>query len=307
MKKSSTWFISCCARFMLSIGLLAGCGGSPDPPDASGSEDAAARFGRETSALTVMTFNIRYDNPDDGRHAWPNRRDHLVSLIKFYRPDLLGVQEALHGQMQDLADRLPSYEWFGRGRGANPTDGEYSAVFYRPDRLELLDHQTFWLSPTPDEPESVGWDAALPRIVTWGRLTDRATGATFYHFNTHLDHEGDTARARSVELIAERIGAVEGNHPVILTGDFNFTPDERPYRILSARLQDAKRASEARHFGPDGTYGGFEVSGEMGPRIDYIWTTDQVEVLRHGTITDHRLGDYPSDHLPVLAVVLGKE
>lgn len=275
---------------LLAVSLLGACGGPTGERD-------------EASSLTVMTFNIRYDNPDDGRHAWPNRRERVANLIRFYRPDLLGVQEALDGQMEDLAERLPEYEWFGRGRNAEPTDGEYSAVFYRTDRLELLEHDTFWLSLTPDEAASVGWDAALPRIVTWGRLQDRRTGNAFYHFNTHFDHRGDTARLRSAELIAGRIEALERDLPVVLTGDLNFTPRDPPYQALSAVLRDARRSAEDGHFGPDETFSGFEVDSEPGPRIDYVWTTPDVRVLRSATLTAHVHGDNPSDHRPVVAVV----
>lgn len=281
---------------LLGAALIAGCG------DSTGGSSSDAEISGTATSLTVMTFNIRYDNPDDGRHAWPNRRDRVANLIRFYRPDLVGVQEALHGQMEDLRTRLPGYDWFGRGRGEDAQSGEYSAIFYRTDRLELHESETFWLSPTPSEPASVGWDAALPRIVTWGRLTDQRTGNTFYHYNTHFDHEGDTARARSAELLAERIEALEKDLPLVMTGDFNFTPDEPPYETLSDVLQDAAQVSRV-HYGPEGTYSGFEVSDELGGRIDYVWTTPGIDVLRSATLTHQRNGDYPSDHLPVVAVI----
>lgn len=284
----------------LVIAALGGCGGSSGEADSG--ESTGTVFER-ASSLAVMSFNIRFDNPDDGEHAWPNRRERVAELIRFYRPDLLGVQEALSGQMSDLKDDLPEYDWFGRGRQADPEEGEFAAVFYRPGRLELLEDGTFWLSPTPDEPASVGWDAALPRIVTWGRLRDRRTGRTFYHFNTHFDHQGDTARARSAELMARRVGDREQDLPAVVTGDFNFTPDEQPYETLSSVLQDAATSAEQGHFGMEGTSpSGFEVSDAALPRIDYVWTTSDVRVIRSATLSHHFQGDYPSDHLPVVAV-----
>lgn len=289
------------ASSLLVLGALACAGPSGESPGGASSE--AVRAAGQDSTLTVMSFNIRYDNPDDAPHDWPNRRDRVARIVRFYSPDLLGLQEALHGQMEDLEERLPEYEWFGRGRQAEPEEGEYAAVFYRPERLELLESDTFWLSPTPDEPASVGWDAALPRIVTWGRLRDRRTGRVFYHFNTHFDHEGDTARLESAELLARRIGDRDDPLPALITGDFNFTPDDPPYPALAESLKDAVRASDL-HVGPEGTSPpGFEVTAEPIPRIDYVWTTPDVRVLRTTTLSTHIQGAYPSDHLPVMAVV----
>jgi endonuclease/exonuclease/phosphatase family metal-dependent hydrolase len=253
-------------------------------------------------ALNVMSFNIRYNNPDDGEHAWPHRRDRVASVIRFHQADVAGLQEALIGQIRDLEQRLPDYTWVGVGRADGEEGGEFSPIFYRPDRLELLEHDTFWLSETPDVAGGQSWDAALPRIVTWARFRDRQTDQTFYHFNTHFDHRGEQARLESARLITQRIDSLAGDVPTVVTGDFNVTPDAPPYAHLADALTDAYTAVETPH-GPPGTYFGFEVTEEEGRRIDYVFTANEVTVQRFGTITDQWRGDYPSDHLPVLAEV----
>ena len=249
-----------------------------------------------------MSFNIRYNNPDDGEHAWPNRADRVASVIRFHEADVAGLQEALIGQIRDLEPRLPGYAWVGVGRDDGEESGEFSPIFYRTDRLELLGNDTFWLSETPDTPGSQSWDAALPRIVTWARFRDRQTDRTFYHFNTHFDHRGEQARLESARLITQRVDSLAGDAPTVVTGDFNVTPEAAPYAHLAEALTDAYTAVDAPH-GPPGTYSSFEVGGEEGRRIDYVFTTNGVSVERFGTLTDQWDGDYPSDHLPVLAEV----
>jgi endonuclease/exonuclease/phosphatase family metal-dependent hydrolase len=277
---------------LCAAALLSGCGSTSGKPHPT-----------EEHSFQVMSFNIRYNNPDDGIHAWPNRRNRVAALIRFHETDLLGVQEALKGQIDDLDRRLPNFDWFGVGRGDEADQGEFSAIFYRSNRFELLHHDTFWLSPTPEVPGSQGWDAALPRIVTWGEFRDRRTGSRFYHFNTHFDHRGETARLRSAELLTTRIDSIADTTTTLVTGDFNLTDDSKPYEILTRSLKDTHHTSITDHYGPQSTYYGFELSEEPGPRIDYIFGKNGVTTLRHGTLTDNWQGAYPSDHLPVLAEV----
>ena len=267
---------------------------------------AGARTSAEQQALRVMTYNIRYNTPADGGNAWPHRKDMVASMIRFHRPDLVGLQEALRGQNTDLAQRLSNYEWFGVGRADGQTEGEYNSIFYRDDRLELLDHDTFWLSENPEEPGSMGWDAACPRIVTWARFRDRVTGGVFYHFNTHFDHRGQQARRESARLLRSRIGDIAADVPAVVTGDFNCTEKSRPYRVLveageEARLHDTVKCTGQPHHGPKATYSGFDPADAPSRRIDYVFVTNRWQVIRHGTLSDRWNGRYPSDHLPVLA------
>lgn len=289
------------------LGIVVGCGG------ASARTTGASQAQPETQAPTpvpfrVMSFNLRFDHPPDGEHAWPNRRDRVAALIRFHHPDLLGVQEALPHQVTELEERLDGYGWFGAGR-EGPAGGETSAIFYRRSRFELLEEATLWLSPTPEIP-SLGWDARHNRVVTWGKLRDRRTGHAIFLFNTHFDHVGVEARKQSASLLVERIRSLRGDSPAILTGDFNAEPDSEPYALVAAALRDARAVSAEGHYGPDGTASdaaAFAVRTEPLRRIDYIFVTEELDVLRHGAISQHERGIYPSDHLPVVAdVVVGE-
>lgn len=270
-----------------------------------------AAYGAAPDAtVRVMTFNLRYDTPNDGPNAWPHRKDLAASMIRLHRADLVGVQEALRHQLDDLTQRLPGYAWVGVGRADGREGGEYSAILYRTDRFELLDSGTFWLSETPAVPGSKSWDAAIERIATWARFTDRETGKTFFHFNTHFDHIGAEARAESAKLILQRIADIAGARPVVLTGDFNATDASEPYRVLTGAapggplaLRDALHASEHGHHGPTSTWNGFEAV-QPGQRIDYVFTSEGVRVRQHAALIDTWDGRFPSDHLPVLAEIV---
>ena len=274
----------------------------------------AAAFGPRGTAqadqLRVMTFNIRFNNPDDGFNAWPHRRELAASMIRYHDADVVGLQEALYSQLEDLTDMLPGYAWYGVSRddGSSEPDspGEFAAILYRADRLERLDGGNFWLSPTPEVAGSVGWDAALTRIATWCRFRDKRSDREFYHFNTHFDHVGQQAREESARLILRQVAAVaEEALPVILTGDFNCVPTDAPYRVLTEEeaLRDALLVSTLPHHGPRSTWSGFSFPGQPGRRIDYIFVNDRVEVIRHATLAESWSGRFPSDHLPVLAEI----
>lgn len=251
--------------------------------------------------LRVISYNIRYNNPGDGINAWPERRARVAALLRFHDADLIGVQEALAGQIADLDAALPRHAWLGVGRDDGDTTGEYSAIFYRTDRLELLDEGTFWLSPTPSVPGSRGWDAAITRIATWARFRDLQSGTAFVHLNTHFDHVGTEARTESARLIVEWLGVVDGTTPVVVTGDFNAAPDSPPYEVLTTALRDARVASEQEPYGPGGTFSSFDVTRPLGPRIDYVFVRGPVQVVQQATLTESTEARYPSDHLPVLA------
>lgn len=265
----------------------------------------------QEAALNVMTFNIRYPNPDDGFNYWPKRKELAASMIRFHEADIVGLQEAFRSQLDDLTGMLPGYEWFGLcrtdGSTAPDPDNEFSAILFRTDRLERLDGATFWLSPTPDEVASKGWDAALPRIVTWAKFRERSTGRAFYHFNTHFDHRGEQARVESARLLVRKVAEIAGNEPVVITGDFNTTETSEPYQLLTDRsnksaLTDALTVSETPHHGPMGTWtNSFQFPGVPGRRIDFVFIKNQVQVLKHANLSDSWSGRLPSDHLPVLA------
>ncbi|HEY3283927.1 MAG TPA: endonuclease/exonuclease/phosphatase family protein [Armatimonadota bacterium] len=252
-------------------------------------------------SLRVMTYNLRFNNPQDGPNAWPNRKAMVASMIRFHLADLVGIQEGLRGQLDELQALLPEFGWYGVGRDDGVDKGEFSAIFYRKDRLKLLEHGTFWLSQTPDVPGSKGWDAAITRIVTWAKFRDKSARRTFIHFNTHFDHMGNIARAESARLLLRRAEEQPSDMPVIVTGDLNATPDSEPYKLLaSGSLKDTKQLSLNGHLGPTDTFQGFKTLGTEGP-IDHIFVRGPFRVLQHGTLSDTWDGRWPSDHCPVLA------
>ncbi|MCC5908203.1 MAG: endonuclease/exonuclease/phosphatase family protein [Balneolaceae bacterium] len=260
--------------------------------------------------MRVMSFNIRFDNPDDGPNAWPHRKDFVASMFRFHQNDLVGTQEGLNNQLKELDEMLPEFDWVGIGRDAGDERGEFCAIYYRTERFDLLEDGTFWLSETPDEPGSQGWDAALPRIVTWARLFDKKNDRSFIVFNTHFDHRGQEARRKSSELILEKVAELADGDPVIVMGDLNAVEDQDPYRVLAEpdlgpveiELFDGYYHSRFGHHGPTSTWNGFR---EIVPdrRIDYIFTDAGFSFVQHGILADIRDGHFPSDHLPVVADV----
>jgi endonuclease/exonuclease/phosphatase family metal-dependent hydrolase len=253
--------------------------------------------------LRVMTFNVRFPAKGDGENIWEKRRDLLVATVREKAPDVMGAQELFYEQGEYIVERLPEYAWFGVSRRGN-RDDEHMGVFYRKEKLRLVESGNFWLSETPEAPGSIAWDMSLPRMVTWGLFEIRASARRFYFYNTHFAHrrQDDEARLRSARLIDERLARLPDNALVILTGDFNTTPESDPYRVLTGRLRDAWRAA-AKPAGPEGTFHGF--SGKPGAgRIDWIlYRPDQIRVLEVETVTRNDAGRYPSDHFPVFAVL----
>lgn len=265
----------------------------------------------QTDAFNIMTFNIRLSTPNDGFNYWPNRKDLVASMIRYHEVDIVGVQEAFRSQLDDLMQLLPGYKWVGLCRTDGTTtpdpDNEFSAILYRPDRFEILEQATFWLSENPEKVGSKGWDAAITRIVTWAHFEDRKTGKRFYHFNTHFDHVGKKARAESARLIKTKIAEIAKDVPVVLTGDFNCVETDEPYLVLTDKkdalpLRDALLISKMPHHGPLGTWtNSFQFPGVPGRRIDFIFVNNNVTVLKHAILSDSWSGRLPSDHLPVLA------
>ncbi|MBI5280742.1 MAG: endonuclease/exonuclease/phosphatase family protein [Candidatus Solibacter usitatus] len=251
--------------------------------------------------LRVMTFNVRLPLASDGPDAWPFRRDLLVDTVRAKAPDLMGTQELFHEQGLYIAENLPDYAWFGVSRRGNQQD-EFMGVFYRKDRLTLLDSGNFWLSETPERPGSISWNMSLPRMVTWGLFQVNGAATRFLYLNTHLAHRDidEAARQKSLRLIACRIGLYDEAMPIVLTGDFNTPAGGASYGILSPLLKDAWNHAAART-GPEGTFHGFK--GKPGPhRIDWIMFRAPWQVKSAESITGNRDGRYPSDHFPVLAV-----
>ena len=253
--------------------------------------------------INLMTFNIRYNNESDGINKWDNRKDRAAEMVKFYDISICGMQEALIGQINDLQERLPEYAHFGLGRDDGIEKGEFSPIFYNKSKLKVLKQETFWLSETPDKP-SKGWDANLPRIVTWGYFLDLQTKKKFYVFNTHYDHIGKIARAESSKLLLKKIKEIAGETPLFLMGDFNATPSDEPITIIAETLFETSALSLTPHFGPESTFNGFKAKEQENRKIDHIFVNNKnIKVLKHATLSNTWAGLFASDHHPVMTTI----
>ena len=256
------------------------------------------------TSLSVMTFNMRYDNPEDGQNNWRFRRERIAGVIKAQEVDVLGTQELLSNQFDDLSGLLTGYQGVGVGRLDGAESGEYCAVFFRKDRFTLLDSGTFWLSETPEVVGSLGWDGACERIATWVVLRDR-DGRELFFIDTHLDHVGQVARDEGVSLLMKRIETLSGGRPVILTGDFNSEPGSSVVAHVQKDgvLRDAK-AIAAQRSGTDWSFSDFgQIPEAERPLLDYIFVSGDIEAVRYEVLPDTFDGGYVSDHAPVMAVV----
>lgn len=266
------------------------------------------------SILRVATYNIRFDNPADP-FPWQARRHGLATLMLELGADVFGLQEVLEHQLSDLERSLPAYAHVGVGRGPNPdasapytpNSGEYNPIFYRTERLRLLDSGTFWLSPTPDVQGSQFAHTSHPRIATWAKLELRGSPRQFFVFNTHLPYEqdkgGEAARAASAEVLLARIAQIAGDADTLITGDFNLTTHNEADRLqtyapITERFIDALEVAKTRR-GPETTFFGFEVSSPGENRIDYIFASSRLGVLSYETVLAHDGTFYYSDHAPV--------
>lgn len=271
--------------------------------------------------LNVASYNIRLHTKADYKNGegWTERRDEMCNLIAFSAFDIFGTQEVCHDQLQDMLDRLPEYGYVGVARDDGATAGEYSPIFYLKSRFEVLDSGTFWLSETPDK-VSYGWDANCRRVCSWAHLKDKITKKKFWFFNTHMDHIGVVARAEGAKLILTKIRQMcGGDERVILTGDFNVAQGSIPYNTIaeSGFMFDSFNLADIK-FAPSGTFNNFDIKRNSDKRIDHIFVSRGIDVLRYGILTYHywsekcnekdgiisddKRNNYvhlPSDHYPI--------
>ncbi len=259
-------------------------------------------------SLKVTTFNVRYDNPGDSINRWSNRLPVIQSYFESESPDIIGMQEVLINQLNDLKDILPGYKYVGVGRSDGKEGGEFCPVFYRADAFELMAKSHFWLSESPDVAGSKSWGAHLPRITTWLKLKNLETGHIFFFFNTHLSHVSEEARKQSVALLLWKMHEIAGKAPVILTGDFNSTRDTETYSNIIANydgfypLWDAEKLATGKTIGGEISYNGFN-DERPGTRIDFIFVNGYFDVLRHRVDEVKSDGVFISDHYPVSATI----
>ncbi len=258
--------------------------------------------------ISVMSFNIRLNTPHDSLNAWPNRKEKVSSQILYHAPAVLGVQEALPDQMDDLRASLKQYKSIGGGRDNGTDKGEASAIFYDTTQLSALQSGMLWLSQTPTVVGSKGWDANLPRIITWAKFKHKKSGKQFVAFNTHFDHIGKEARRESARMVLNTVKEIAGKLPAFFTGDFNATPDDEPIQIITDKnnplhLVDAKEVSIHPHYGPTGTFNAFKNKETNNQPIDYIFIKGNWKVKNHATLSQTWEGRFASDHFAILALL----
>jgi len=241
----------------------------------------------QAGAVKAMTFNIRVDTILDGFNRWSGRRQAVIETIARNSADVIGLQEALNKQVEDIAEALPQYSNYAAGRKNGKQKGESCAIFYRTDRFALKDNGTFWFSDTPSVPGSKDWGDIWPRICSWVHLVEKSTGQGFYVYNVHLSVFSQNAREKSAELLAEQIAARKTADPFIVMGDFNMTLDNS----AMAYLQNAGMTDALRSASPEASE----------DQIDHIPVSAGVKVL--DAYIDRRKidGERPSDHFPVIA------
>ena len=256
--------------------------------------------------LDVMSFNIRYGTANDGENRWENRREQVFDLLRTERPDVMGLQEALWSQIQEVLAEVPGYALVGVGRDDGRTKGEFAAILFRTDRLFLSDAGTFWFSDTPEVVASTSWGNTITRICTWARFVDDS-GRAFWHYNVHLDHQSQPSRVRSTALLASRLGEPDRRgEPVVITGDFNVgEANPALVALVGTSAAPGRFADTFRVLHPGatevGTFTGFDVSQTTGDKIDYVLVPRGTEVISAAILRSARDGRLSSDHFPVVA------
>lgn len=276
--------------FLLTLLLSTGC-----------TQKEAVRTVYETD-LKVMTFNIRYGTANDGENNWKARKSLVFEVIRNNNPDLIGLQEALDFQINEILDELPGYYFIGVGRDDGKSSGEYSAILFAKDRFIVDTTETFWFSEAPDIAGSITWGGTLPRICSWGLLYDKFCNAPLYVYNVHLDHQSQESREKSTDLLINKIESGKKDFPIVLTGDFNCG-EENPaiQKILASGLIDSYRLLNTKR-DDEGTFNGFE-GVKTGDKIDYIFVNNRFNVIKSGIDYTNKTGIYPSDHFPVTAIL----
>lgn len=264
----------------------------------------------------VMSFNIRYGTADDRENAWSNRKELVFNIISEYQPDLIGVQEALDFQLEEIIDNLPEYDYVGVGRDDGVTKGEFSAILYLKSRYRVISHKTVWLSDTPEMPGSKSWGNNIPRIITWAKLEDTLENRKLYMFNTHFDHQSQNSREKSAQMLVETVHSREEQDiPAVITGDFNageynpvirYLVEDQPITMENGDspvnpkpFKDTFRTChpEAVKVGTFNKFDGYSV----GEKIDYVFSSGELQIIGAMIIRDNEQGRYPSDHFPVIA------
>ena len=242
----------------------------------------------ENGSFTTASYNLRYANAEDSAagNGWGKRYPVMAKLIQYHSFDIFGTQEGYIRQLEDMKAALPGYEYIGVGRNDGKEAGEHSAIFYRTDKFDLIKKGDFWLSETPDT-ASIGWDAVLPRICSWGHFKCKDTGFEFLFINLHMDHIGKKARVESAFLVQEKMKELGANLPAILTGDFNVDQTHSSYKALVSNgvLKDSYESADFR-YATNGTFNSFDPNNFTESRIDHVFVSPLFKVKKYGVLTD---------------------
>jgi len=264
----------------------------------------------DDNKIKVLSFNIRYGTAKDGDNSWKYRKDLVFDLLKDQDAHVVGLQEALHFQIEEIVQTLPVYEYIGVGRDDGDTLGEYSAILYKTDNFKVLDSGTFWLSDHPEQVASIDWGNACTRICTWAHFQTKDTSQKFFVYNLHLDHVSQISREKSIELLKQKIKNQTSSFPVIITGDFNAGESNPAIINLRRTFQKTSDQTELKIYDsfrkmfPDaenvGTFNSFK-GDTTGEKIDYIFIDQNIKVLDAAILKTNKNGQYPSDHFPIMA------
>ena len=275
-----------------------------------------ASFQLSAQQMLVGSYNIRYKNANDSINGekWTKRCQVICDQVNFMAPEIFGTQEVLYVQLQDMKNALDGYDFIGIGRDDGQHGGEHEAIFYKTDKLQLLDHGDFWLSETPDKP-GLGWDAVCIRICTWGKFAVKAQKEqrhglfnrrkkepqqVFYFFNLHMDHVGVVARREAAKLVVAKVREIAQGAPVFITGDFNVDQNDEIYTIFtkSGLLKDSYDAARIR-FAENGTFNAFKTNYFTTSRIDHVFVSPNTKVEAYGVFTNSYWtpDDDPDDNL----------
>lgn len=295
---------------VIFLTLCYSCKKSTDFPQGKDEEIKDVVYVSSDETVNICSLNIRYSNTIDGVNNWVNRKQWLADFINYFEIDIIGMQEEKNDQVSDLHSLLsPDYDMVGKASSDKP-GYEYCGIYFRKDRVELVDWGRFWLSETPDQ-ESIGWDALYHRQVTWAKFKQLFSGKEFFVFNTHFSHVDDITRQNSAKLLKNKIKSIAGDFAVMVTGDFNTWPDTQTYNILTQDSEPGEVLTETRKMVPhpySANYTGhcFGECYQDGKIVDYVFVNDKVDVEKYGILTEQRINVFLSDHYPVLATLLLK-
>jgi len=249
--------------------------------------------------ISAMTYNIRFDNPEDKDFNWEDRKMMVSQTISSNAPDVMGIQEAYYNQIKWLESELKIYEWYAVGSDDGEFRGEHCAIFYNHEKYDKIDSGTYWLSEDLDKPGSIAWDAQEPSVLTWVKLRVKLTKEEIFVFNTRLADQ-EKARVEGGKVILQKIESLTGDTSFILTGDFNAEPDHQTVQLLTNTYKEAKEHSFIKSSSVDYTFVGYKNNADSRKLQDYVFFSKDFPVNSYEVLNTKYNEKYPSDHLPVL-------